>query len=125
MLNILANEATGLRSILLGWGADCEFPEELELERGAERRGLGDNLDFVRALGNIRGLEELVIQGYYAKHWPAYLEKTMGLQVRAKRALLTVVKEEELERYDWVEKSNEEQLRQFVEYQRGTGDLMP
>lgn len=41
------------------------------MERGAKERGLGDNLDFVRLLGNIQGLEKLVIEGYYAKNWPA------------------------------------------------------
>lgn len=29
------------------------------------------------------GLEELVIEGYYAKHWPTYLEKRMGTRVKA------------------------------------------
>ena len=38
------------------------------MERGAKERGLGDDLDFVRLLGNIQGLEKLVIEGYYAKN---------------------------------------------------------
>jgi hypothetical protein len=46
-------------------------------------RGLSGNLDFVRALGMIQGLDKLAIEGYYAKNWPAYLEETMGVQVRA------------------------------------------
>jgi hypothetical protein len=60
---------------------DCEF--SWQLRRGARERGLGDNLDFVHALGKIRGLEKLVISGYYAKNWAAYLEERMGVQVRA------------------------------------------
>jgi hypothetical protein len=46
---------------------------------------LGDNLDFVRGLGKIRELEKLVISGYYAKQWPAYLEERMGVRVQAIR----------------------------------------
>ena len=76
LLYILAKEANGPRYIQLGWGANCEFP--WQLRRGAEERGLGDSLHFVRALGKIQGLEKLAIEGYYAKHWPAYLEETMG-----------------------------------------------
>lgn len=45
---------------------DCEFP--WQLRRGARERGLGDNLDVVRVLGKIQGLEKLVIKGYYAKN---------------------------------------------------------
>lgn len=81
LLYILAEEASGLRYLELGWGADCEFL--WQLGPGARERGLGDNLDFVRALGKIQGLEKLVINGYYAKNWPAYLEERMGVQVRA------------------------------------------
>ncbi|TVY13898.1 hypothetical protein LARI1_G006212 [Lachnellula arida] len=78
LLRILAEEAGGMRCIELGWGAKCEFPWQ-----GATERGLGDNLDFVRALGRIKGLEKLVISGYYAKNWPAYLEERMHVRVQA------------------------------------------
>jgi len=59
---VLSKEATGLRSIELGWGANCDYL--WHLERGAKERGLGDNLDFVRALGMIQGLEKLIFEGY-------------------------------------------------------------
>jgi len=65
LLYILAEEASGLRCIELGWGADSEF--SWQLRRGARERGLGDNLEFVRALGKIQTLEKLVISGFYAK----------------------------------------------------------
>ena len=68
ILHILAKEASGLRYIELGWGANCEFP--WHLERGATERGLGDNLDFERPLGKIQEVEKRVIEGYYAKNWP-------------------------------------------------------
>lgn len=43
---------------------------------------MGDDLDFVRALGKIQGLEKLMISGYYAKHWLLYLER-IGIHIRA------------------------------------------
>lgn len=60
LLHILANEFSDLRYIELGWGANCEFPWQLEL--GAEERGLGDRVGFVHALAQIHGLLlELVV----------------------------------------------------------------
>lgn len=131
LLHFLAEEATGLRSLELGWGANCaSLPH---LERGANERGLGDNLDFVRTLGNIRGLEELVIEGYYAKNWPAYLERRLGMRVRAicghcreeqelREGDLSIfdLKVKKLKR-----KMAEKDLQAFREYQQGTEDLIP
>jgi hypothetical protein len=37
----------------------------------------------VLSIGKIKGLEELVIQGCYAKNWPAYLEERMSVRVQA------------------------------------------
>ena len=131
LLYILAEEASGLRCIELGWGADCEF--SWHLERGARERGLGDKLDFVRALGKIRGLEKLVISGYYAKNWPAYLEERMGVRVRAicgrcreERELKEGdLNDEELKIEKLIRETNEKELQTFREYQQGTEDLIP
>jgi hypothetical protein len=128
LLYILAEEVNGLRYIELGWGVNCEFP--WELERGVEERGLGDSLHFVRALGKIQGLEKLVIEGYYAKHWPAYLEERMGVRVRAKYGHYLELRDgdlndEELEDEKFKRESNEKELQRFREYQRGTEDLIP
>ncbi|KAL1640178.1 hypothetical protein SLS58_007129 [Diplodia intermedia] len=71
LLDLLAGEATGLRYIKIAYSDPFE------------ERGLGDSVDFLRALGKIKGVKELVIEGYYAKHWPAYLEEKMGVRVRA------------------------------------------
>ena len=75
LFNMLAKEASGLRSIRLR--LDSSF------ERGIWCGGLGDNVSFVRALAKIQGLEELFITGYYAKNWPEYLERKTGARVRA------------------------------------------
>jgi hypothetical protein len=38
-------------------------------------------VNVVRALGRIRGLQKLEIDGYFAKEWPAYLEEKVGMKV--------------------------------------------
>ncbi|TAQ88737.1 hypothetical protein B7494_g2908 [Chlorociboria aeruginascens] len=130
LLNILAEKASGLRYIELAWGTNCDFP--WPLQRGARERGLGDNLDFVRALGKIQGLEKLVISGYYAKNWPAYLER-IGMRVRAicghchEEAELKEgdLNDEELENKKFIREINEKELQAFMRYQQGTEDLIP
>jgi hypothetical protein len=72
LLKILAEDASGLRCIELA----------LDANTGLGRyRSLGYNKVFLCALGKIRGLDKLVFKGHYAKHWPAYLEKRMGVRV--------------------------------------------
>jgi hypothetical protein len=94
---------------------------------------LGDNLDFVCALGKIQRLEKLVIEGHYAKNWLAYLEERIGVQVRA---ICDHCREErELKKRDLNDKelsvkkqlrreTNEKELQTFREYQQGTDDLI-
>ena len=127
----VAKQASGLRDVELRWGADTEFFRHCE--RGAMERGLGDNLDFVRALGKIQGLEKLVIKGYYAKNWQAYLSKTMGIQVHAicgdcreeYHPTEGDLDKEALEDLKFICELNERELRVFREYQQGTEDLIP
>jgi len=131
LLYILAEEASGLRCIELGWGADSEFPQQLR--RGARERGLGDNLEFVRALGKIQTLEKLVISGFYAKKWPAYLEERMGVRVRAicgyrreeRKLEERDLNDEELKFEKLIREMNEKELQTFMEYQQETEDLIP
>ncbi|CAM1505258.1 Fc.00g108950.m01.CDS01 [Cosmosporella sp. VM-42] len=80
LFQTLAEDASGLRDIEIAWGMDC-IESLTELARGTS---LGDDLDFVRALAQIKGLERLVIGGYYAKRWPAYLEEKMNVKVQEK-----------------------------------------
>lgn len=119
LLNILAEKASGLRYIDLGMGA--------ELEGGwRSNRGLGDSLDFLRALGKIQGLEKLVIRGFYARNWPEYLNEKMGGRVQAISGLPCVparLKRSESNE-EFVRVENEETLQKFREYQRGTDDFL-
>lgn len=124
LLQVLAEEASGLRYIKLGWGADLA---------GWWGEGLGDNLDFVRALGKIQQLKKLVIEGYYAKNWPAYLDEKMGGRVEAicglppnqgykEREGDVVNAEQEREafiREAFIREANEDNLQIFRKYQQG------
>ena len=133
LLYLLATEASGLRCIRLCWDSNlrdrCWW-----IQRGAwdKKRGLGDNLLFVRALGKIQGLEELVIEGYYAKNWPSYLEERMGVRVQAicgwyytKEGIHWQENESKYETRISAREHNEMQLELFTEYQQGTENLIP
>ncbi|PVH71889.1 hypothetical protein DL98DRAFT_660356 [Cadophora sp. DSE1049] len=123
LLYILAEKASGLRYIELAWDTNCE--DRWQLQRGNRERGLGDNLDFVRALGKIQGLEKLLISGYYAKNWPAYLER-IGVRARAicghcceeSELKEEDLNDEELEIEKFRRERNEKALHTFMEYQR-------
>ncbi|TVY33768.1 hypothetical protein LOCC1_G008579 [Lachnellula occidentalis] len=133
LLNVLAEEASGLRCIKLGWGSFSASGS------GPPKEGcLGDNLDFVRALGKIQGLDTLVISGFCAKNWPAYLEERMG--VRVQTVCSYCHKSHDFERGDLNDEEfksekrrleklnremNEDELQQFIDYQKGTVHLIP
>lgn len=127
LLNTLSGKATGLRFLEIAWGAECTFP--WQLVRGAEERGLGDNILFVRALARIQRLEKLKTGGFYAKHWPSYLRQEMAVQLHAECGHPLKYYEPEDENEDeyetWVHERNEKNLQSFEAYQKGTEDLMP
>jgi len=70
LLKRLAAYATGLRDLEVCW--ETGDPAFLHEGGGADTR-------FVRMLGEIQGLETLTIDGYFAKEWPGYLERRMGV----------------------------------------------
>ncbi|KAK2763831.1 hypothetical protein FQN54_009449 [Arachnomyces sp. PD_36] len=73
LLNHLACHATGLRYLRINF----EF-------EGAIGDGVGDDIRFVQLLARIKGLEEMVISGYYRREWPGYLEKKVKKLVEDK-----------------------------------------
>ncbi|MCJ1346058.1 hypothetical protein MMC31_004269 [Peltigera leucophlebia] len=66
LVHALNHEVKGLRQLRVVW----------ETVYGA-----GKDPRFVCSLATICGLEALSIEGFYAKRWPEYLEKKMGLPV--------------------------------------------
>jgi hypothetical protein len=118
LLHVLAEEAGGLRYIKLTYDA---IPPQ--------KRGLGDNLDFVRAFGKIQGLETLVLEGFYAKNWPAYLEERMGVRVQT---IHQRPDEHEMRlrgdpeyHIKFVLEADADHLPYLMEYQQGTENLIP
>ncbi|KAK7422957.1 hypothetical protein QQX98_001247 [Neonectria punicea] len=122
LLDALATDATGLRAVHVEWTAECEF--SWEYARGSEERGLGDNLDFVRALAQIRGLEKMAIRGCYAKRWPAYLEDKMGVPVRARSDNVGMLRCVNVDDEALTEEDGTG-LQRLRNYQQGTEDLIP
>ncbi|OCK96623.1 uncharacterized protein K441DRAFT_657328 [Cenococcum geophilum 1.58] len=92
--------------------------------QGAKERGLGDSLDFMRALRKIQGLEKLVIGGYYARNWPVYLEGRTGVRVRAICGYCREERELGERELNDEELEDEKELQIFKEYQQGTEDLI-
>ena len=69
--------------------------------------GAGRDTRFVRELAKIQGLKEMSIDGFYAKNWPEYLSKKMGVMVK-----------ESDDSKSWY-------LQSLRGYQRGTENLIP
>ena len=97
LLDRLAREATGLRRVYIYWDSADTFTHF----------GAGRDVRFVRELAGIQGLQSMVVDGYYAVHWPRYLAENMGVPVQ--------------------ERGQEEQwyLESLRRYQRGTENLIP
>ncbi|KPM46368.1 hypothetical protein AK830_g143 [Neonectria ditissima] len=123
LFDALAKDATGLRALHVEWFAECEY--SWEYVRGAAERGLGDNLDFVRALGQIKGLEKMTIRGSYAKRWPAYLQEKMGVRVQAKSGNISLLKCVNVDDEELKEDTGGLDLLRLRNYQQGTKNLIP
>lgn len=65
----LQREATEIQNLSVYW--DAEGPIHI---------GLGKSVVFVRGLAQLKVKRSVKIGGFYAKHWPRYLEDKMGLK---------------------------------------------
>ena len=91
LLDELARDAAGLRHIYIYWSFKCS---------GAA----GKDLQFVRRLGKLQRLQSMDLDGYYAKQWPSYLARKLGIEVQEEQPSLPTLKKK---------------------YQRGTENLLP
>ena len=123
VLNAVAEKATGLRFLWLGWDAECEFP--WQFKPGHQPRGLGKNVQFVQALAKIKQVKKLIIHGFYAKNWPSYLRKEMGVQIHAECDQYIEPSKYVAEESVWIPELREIFLEKLKFYQEGTEDLMP
>ncbi|KAI1372395.1 hypothetical protein F4677DRAFT_432741 [Hypoxylon crocopeplum] len=77
----LQREATNIQHLSIYWDADGPWgmrpPWNIE---DALHPGLGRSVVFVRGLAQLRVRKGVEIGGFYAKHWPRYLEEKMGLK---------------------------------------------
>lgn len=64
LINLLAREAKGLRRLSVNFQAVLDV----------DALGAGRDLEFVKALGRVRQVEEMEIRGFYAVGWRRYLE---------------------------------------------------
>lgn len=120
LLEALSEEATGLRSVVVNWGNDNA--DDIS-HRVHQKRGLGDNLMFVRALAKLRGIEVLRIKGFYAKNWPSYLATETKALVLAQCGY-------HVAGIQWASNTrkgrrNMRNLRHFNQYQEETEYLFP
>jgi len=65
----LRREAMNIQNLSVYW--DAEGPIHI---------GLGKSVVFVRGLALLKVKRSVDIGGFYAKHWPRYLEENMGLR---------------------------------------------
>jgi len=108
-LNTLVREATGLRNLHLIRYVTQNLDTEEEVHgHGPKERG---NIEFVRALGTIQGLQTMVLEGYYGQRWPGYLEDKMGVFVQTRPG------------YRWNGSPQDWEVRRLALYQRGTDDM--
>lgn len=127
LFNVIAREAIGLRFARLSFASYGEFRH-----RDRDVRGWGEDLDFIRAFAKIQGLNELVLQGYFAKSWPGFLSDKMKISVQTvcghSWAPVTddIYGQEDVDQKRWLLEENETiWIPQFLEFQRGTEHLDP
>jgi hypothetical protein len=65
----LQREATNIQNLSIYWDAEGPF-----------HIGLGRSVVFVRGLALLKVKRSVDVGGFYAKHWPSYLEENMGLR---------------------------------------------
>ncbi|ESZ97054.1 hypothetical protein SBOR_2545 [Sclerotinia borealis F-4128] len=73
LLQRLANLATGIRSLTVFFAADVSGGDTHRY-----RRGVGECLGFVWAIGKFNGLDYVDLQGYFPLQWPYYLRGVWG-----------------------------------------------
>jgi hypothetical protein len=85
LFNKLQREATNIRRLSINWDAEGPWftspPWDINcILDDPYHPGLGRSVVFIRALAQLKVKESVEIGGFYAKHWPRYLEEKMGLK---------------------------------------------
>ncbi|KAH6842905.1 hypothetical protein B0I37DRAFT_383140, partial [Chaetomium sp. MPI-CAGE-AT-0009] len=120
LFHVLPMAATRLKSVVVRWWGEGET----DLDWG-EQLSLGKDIAFAQALAGLSklGVEKLRIEGYYAKHWPAYFRDKFGARVvEAEEGRPHPPKDDD---DDWTRRLNKRDLEDFRKYQEGTELLNP
>ncbi|BCS22479.1 uncharacterized protein APUU_30704A [Aspergillus puulaauensis] len=120
LLDTLIDEAKDLRNLKVVFDARY-FDTEPHV------RGLGADVPFVRELARIKQvetLERLAIAGFYAKHWPSYLQQEMGTGVKVTAEAGMFTSPAGVENTIWSEMQSF-QVTLLKKYQESTENLMP
>lgn len=82
LFDVLRQKATNIRTLNVYWDAEGPWGTRKPwyITRDYPMPGLGMNLAFVRGLGGIKVQSQVDLGGFYAKHWPRYLEEMMCLR---------------------------------------------
>ena len=77
----LQQDATNLQGLTVYWDAEGPWgtrkPWKIE---DMIHAGLGRSVVFIRGLAQLKVKKSVEIGGFYAKHWPSYLEEKVGLK---------------------------------------------
>ncbi|OJJ00246.1 hypothetical protein ASPVEDRAFT_81822 [Aspergillus versicolor CBS 583.65] len=123
LLDVLIEEAKDLRNLKVIF--DAHYYDSFLLDPQAH--GLGADVPFVRTLTRVKQLgklETLIIAGFYAKHWPAYLRQEMRNDIKI------VFEAGVLNARAFSDENTRSQIHNFQvallkNYQEGTERLMP
>ncbi|KAG4032298.1 hypothetical protein MFRU_007g02060 [Monilinia fructicola] len=77
LLQRLANVATGIRSLSISFAADVSGRDTHRY-----RRGVGECIAFIWAIGKFNGLQYVDLGGYFPLQWPFYLRSVWGDRTR-------------------------------------------
>ncbi|MCJ1470031.1 hypothetical protein MMC07_008676 [Pseudocyphellaria aurata] len=78
----LQHDATNLQALTVYWDAEGPWgtPKPWSLGDIIMHPGLGRSVVFIRGLAQLKEKESVEMGGFYAKHWPKYLEEKVGLK---------------------------------------------
>ncbi|KAI9859766.1 MAG: hypothetical protein M1813_006483 [Trichoglossum hirsutum] len=78
----LQREANNIQHLNMYWEAEGPWGEipPCDINNPGPFEGLGKSVVFLRGLAQLKVKKSVKIGGFYAKHWPRYLEAKMGLK---------------------------------------------
>lgn len=123
LLDFLIEEAKDLRNLKVAFDTYC-YDDYITRPLTHE---LGADVPFVRELTRVRQLEKLetlIIAGFYAKHWPAYLRQEIRNDIKIVFEA-GILNPRSFSDENYQACMHEYQVEVLEEYQKGTENLIP